>query len=133
MIVIGIALLVVCGFWEAYNTSPYALFPRNIMGDVRGFTVVLGVIVLVGMLYYSTPVLWPEQVQILYTTNLYTLGLYTMAFGLGGTVFGPPAGWIVKNLPNTRNILVVFTLGTTLFSGLMAVVCRSYVFLGAFL
>lgn len=123
-LVLGIVLLIACGIWEAYNKSPYALFPRQLMSNVRGFTIILGVVFLVGMLYYSTAILWPEQIQALYTTKPYIIGLYAMAFGLGGTLFGPPAGLIVKAFSQTRWILVAFTIVTTLCSGLMAIVSK---------
>ena len=124
MIVLGIFLLVVCGIWQAYNPSPYALFPKQITKNVRGFTVILGVVFLVGMLYYSSAILWPEQIQLLYATEPYTIGLYSIAFGLGGTLCGPIAGWLVGRYSRTRVLLVLFTVGTTIASGLMAIVSK---------
>ena len=75
------------------------------MRNIRGFTVIIGIIFLVGMLYYSTGVLWPEQIQALYSTNYTIIGLYAMAFGLAGAIFAPIAGWLMVRTDGARWLL----------------------------
>jgi hypothetical protein len=89
---VGIALLFVTFFWELKTKSPYALFPKVIMGDIRGFAVIVGVVFLMGMLYYSTAVIWPEQVQAMYATNPIKIGAYCSASTLVAGPFSPFLG-----------------------------------------
>jgi hypothetical protein len=126
MLVLGLMLLVACGLWESYTTFPYSLFPRQIMLNVLGFTVILGVVFLVGVIYYAAPILWPEQIEVLYTTNLIHIGAYSMATGSAGALSGPPSGWFVKKVKNTRWLFTSFVLLLTAFSGLQAVVSKLY-------
>jgi hypothetical protein len=130
MLVLGLMLLVACGLWESYTASPYSLFPRQIISNVPGFTVILGVVFLVGIIYYAKPILWQEQIEVLYTANLIHIGACLMVAGLAGALSGPPSGWFVEKAKNTRWLLTSFVLLLTAFTGLKAVVsklliCRS--------
>jgi MFS family permease len=60
-IVIGAALLVVLGFYEAYAPLKYPMLPTKFFKNIRGFTVLLVVCFVGGMLYYSMNVLWPRE------------------------------------------------------------------------
>ncbi len=60
-IVLGAALLVVLGFYEAYAPLQYPMLPTKFFKNIRGFTVLLVVCFVGGMLYYSMNVLWPRQ------------------------------------------------------------------------
>lgn len=125
MIVLGAALLIALGFHERYTKMIFPLFPGHVLGKIRGVTMVLVGIFLFGMLYYSTAVLWPQQVGALYTTNLYEIGWYACSLGIAGTVISPIVGYIFT-YHGYQNILflVIIAIGT-LASGLMALVSTS--------
>ncbi|KAF2491932.1 trichothecene efflux pump [Lophium mytilinum] len=119
---IGFVLLVILGFYEAYADITYPIFPPAIFKLVRGFTVVLISVFLVGMIYYATAVLWAEQVGALYTTDPLKIGWYASATGFGGMTFGPICGYVFKNVGHAR-ILVTIAVGTMgLCCGLQAIV-----------
>ena len=65
-LVIGVALLVAFGFYEVYADLPYPMCPPKFFKNVRGFTVLLVVCFVGGMLYYSMNVLWPRESGLLY-------------------------------------------------------------------
>ncbi|KAK3114960.1 hypothetical protein LTR53_006186 [Teratosphaeriaceae sp. CCFEE 6253] len=65
-IVVGTALLVALGFWEAYADLKYPMLPAKLFRNIRGFTVILVVCFVGGMLYYSMNVLWPRQSGLLF-------------------------------------------------------------------
>ncbi|KAK5689494.1 hypothetical protein LTR97_012834 [Elasticomyces elasticus] len=65
-IVIGAAFLVALGLWEAYADLKYPMLPPKLFKNIRGFTVILVVCFVGGMLYYSMNVLWPRQSGLLF-------------------------------------------------------------------
>lgn len=124
MIVIGILLLVACGFYEAYWDMILPLFPRAILRKFRRVTCVLIGTFLYGMLYYSTAVLWPQQVQALYTTDLIKVGWYSSALGIAGIISSPAFGALFT-LGHARILFIFIILLGTIASGCMATVCKS--------
>ncbi|KAK7204237.1 trichothecene efflux pump [Myxozyma melibiosi] len=126
--IIGLVLLIALGVWEAYTTCPYPLFPRVVLKKVRGFTVVIAVVFLVGMVYYSTAILWPQQVERLYTTDYVGIGLYSCTLSLSGAIFGPVSGYVFVKFKHARILFTVLVTGVTICSGAQAVVSpTSYV------
>lgn len=122
---VGIALLIVTFFWELKTKSPYAIFPRAIFGDVRGFTVVVGVVFLMGMLYYSTAVLWPEQVQVLYATEPIKIGAYSAASTLVAIPFAPLMGLFFQRYArHGRWIFTSWVALVTIICGCQAIVSK---------
>ena len=126
MIVIGFLLLVACGFYEAYWDMVFPLFPPAVLGRVRGVTCVLVGTFLFGMLYYSTAVLWPQQVQALYTTDLLKIGWYASALGIAGIISSPIFG-LLFTFGHARDLFIFIILIGTVASGCMAIVCKSRV------
>lgn len=77
------------------------------------------------MLYYSSGVLWPQQIQALYTQNNINIGWYASALGLGGSVFGPIFGWLFMKYRNGHIQLPVILGMMTIVSGAQAIVSRT--------
>jgi len=117
-----VVFLVITGLWEKFTHNPYNIFPHAILQDFRGFSIVTGVTFLVGMLYYSTLILWPLQIETLYSTNSTTIGLYSMALSLGGFCGGMVFGFLLDHVNQARWILVGVCLLLTALSGLQATV-----------
>lgn len=92
------------------------------MRNWRGFTIVTGVTFLVGILYYSSLILFPLQVQILFTQDPITIGLYSMALSLGGLIGGITTGLIMDRTDKAKWILVFFAGWLTVTSGVSAIV-----------
>ena len=120
-LLIGAALLAACGIWENHTHNPYAIFPHRVMRNWRGFTIVTGVTFLVGILYYSTLILWPLQIQILYAQDPITIGLYSMALGFGGMIGGTLTGFVMNRTNISKWVLVFFCLELTVVSGVSAI------------
>jgi hypothetical protein len=123
-IVIGFCLLVTLGFYEAYANLTYPMFPPTIFKNIRGFTVILAGVVVLGMLFYSSAVLWPQQVRILYTTNPISLGWYASIMGISGTVFAPICGILFRKIGHARIVLTSIVCGLAIFSALQALVSK---------
>jgi hypothetical protein len=124
MIIIGILLLVACGFYEAYWDMVLPLFPPVVLRKFRGVTCVLVGIFMFGMLYYSTAVLWPQQVQALYTSDLIKIGWYASSLGIAGIISSPIFG-VLFTLGHARLLFIFIIVLGTVASGCMAIVCTS--------
>lgn len=74
------------------------------------------------MIFYSTGVIWPEQIQILYTQEPIKIGLYSIATGASGAIASPIVGKIIAHVNQTRLVLVIAVGLLTLVSGLQAIV-----------
>ena len=59
-IVVGAVVLIVLGFYEVYVPLQYPMLPAKLFRNIRGFTVLLILCFVAGMLYYSMNVLWPR-------------------------------------------------------------------------
>ncbi|KAG9943326.1 hypothetical protein KCU85_g8740, partial [Aureobasidium melanogenum] len=121
-IIIGALSVVACGFWEAFASPRYPLFPSVILKNFRGFTVMQIGVFFVGMVFYSTAVLWPEQIQALFTTELTKVGWYSAATGLGPLCFGWLFGVAASKLPHVKWQMVATMCALTAFSGAQACV-----------
>ena len=58
--------MVLLGFYETYANLKYPMLPPKLFKNVRGFTMILVVCFVGGMLYYSMNVLWPRQSGLLF-------------------------------------------------------------------
>lgn len=91
------------------------------------------------MIYYSINVLWPIQIQVLYSANDIKIGWLSCIVGgaaLLGQLFG---GALCAMLGNHKWQMIISTIGMTSFIGALAVVTASnfglaviFVFLGSF-
>ena len=121
-IVVGFVLLILLGVYEAHAKILYPIFPPNIFRDIRGFTVLQIGTFLVGMLFYSTAVLWPLQVSTLYATDPITIGWYSSAGGIGGVIFGPFLGLLQQNTRYSHRLLPLIVFLLTVVTGAQAIV-----------
>lgn len=92
------------------------------MKNYRGFSIVTGVGFLLGMLYYSTLILWPIQIQTFYTTNSTDIGLYGMSWGWGSLIGAGVMGSLVERVNHARFLLIAVVLLMTVCIGSQAIV-----------
>jgi hypothetical protein len=123
MIVLGVLLIIGLGFYEAYYPQVFPLFPPAVFRKLRAVTVVLVGTFLYGMLYYSTAILWPQQVQALYTTDLIKIGWYASSLGIAGIISSVIFGFLMTKV-NARYLFGFIILNGTIASGCMAIVCK---------
>ncbi|MCJ1302217.1 hypothetical protein MMC08_005020 [Hypocenomyce scalaris] len=121
-IVVGFLLLVATGVYEAKVDQTFPVMPPVIFRNVRGFTVVLVGTFLYGMLYYATGVLWPQMIQLLFTTDRYKIGWYACGTGAVGFFASPIAGLLFRKIGHTRIQLVFYVTLMTAASAASAIV-----------
>lgn len=88
--------------------------------NIRGLTVLLVAIFVLGMLYYSIAVLWPIQVQSLYATDSINIGWYSSVGGLAAFLTCPLIGYAQKWLQHSRWQLLFYTVLMTIFCACLA-------------
>ncbi|KAF9766897.1 hypothetical protein IL306_000622 [Fusarium sp. DS 682] len=81
LLVVGSLSLVSLVLWEWYTDLETPIFPKETFSNIRGFTVILGGVVFLGMVYYTTFAFWPQQVAMLYTQDSISIGWYLSAMG----------------------------------------------------
>jgi hypothetical protein len=98
----------------------HTLFPRELLGRFREFTVSLAVAFTTGMVYYSMSALLPQATQIVFGTTGIRLGVLLLPNGLGQTV----GTWLVPMFVSFTGQPTRYILGgvlvQTLFVGLYA-------------
>jgi hypothetical protein len=90
--------------------------------NLRGFTLVNVGIFVIGMSYYSGVIVWPQQCQTLYATDLITAGSYNSASNLGGFLFAALSGWVFKKTAKLHWWFRVVIVDITLMCGCQAIV-----------
>ncbi|KAK1479764.1 fungal trichothecene efflux pump [Colletotrichum tamarilloi] len=110
-LVLGVVLLVALFCWEAFADLKYPAIPIKFFAN-RGFMAL--------MFYYSAVLLWPQQVQALYTTDI-TYGGWLSSTVASATALGQVcAGGIVKWGGNVRYWIIFATFCMVGFVGALA-------------
>jgi hypothetical protein len=124
-LLIGDLLFVLLGIWENYASLAYPLFPKAVMGNIRGVTVMFGSIFLIGTLFYSSAVLWPQQVERLYSSNPITIGWYSCAIGIAAMVFSPFQGLVMRATKQTQYLFTFVAFAAAVACGAQTIVSKS--------
>lgn len=122
--VLGLVILILFGVWEANCTSQFPLLPKKVIKEVRLFAVPCAGAALFGMVYYSTAVLWPTQVQALYETEAAKIGGMDAIPSATSWIGGLVAGYLFSRFGHGREIFIVIAVALTAISGAQASVCR---------
>ena len=119
-LVIGALLLVALGFYEAYAPLKYPMLPPKFFKNVRGFTVLLVVCFVGGMLYYSMNVLWPRQSGLLFVPagDPIMAGVYANMVSFGTICAGLITIFFSSKVGHERWQQVGFMVGLLLYSSL---------------
>ncbi|KAK7894811.1 hypothetical protein LTR67_005550 [Exophiala xenobiotica] len=121
----ALTVMVAFPLWEIYSSDDIAkLCPPKLFRNVRGFSLVLVVIFVSGMLLISLQVLWPQQVQRLFTTVSRTVGWYSLAYNMAATLGGTLAGVLFAKLKKTNWQFFTATVAQTIFISLIASVTQ---------
>ncbi|KAJ5638385.1 hypothetical protein N7490_008264 [Penicillium lividum] len=109
-LILGFALIVACGLWEA-----------SLWTNIRGFTVVNAAMFTLGMCFYSTAVLWPQQITHLYSRNDIIIGAWSGANGFG-SIFSLLGAIPYRFLKGTNIIFTISIGAIAVISGCQAIV-----------
>ncbi|KAK3703014.1 hypothetical protein LTR37_014744 [Vermiconidia calcicola] len=121
-LVLGAALLVVLVFYEVYAPLKYPMLPTKLFKNVRGFSVLLVVCFVGGMLYYSMNVLWPRQSGLLFvpTDKPIIAGVYANMVGFGTITAGATVALFCHPVDHERWLQTGFMIIQTALIGSLA-------------
>ncbi|KAK5203332.1 hypothetical protein LTR41_010975 [Exophiala xenobiotica] len=123
LIIGAVTVFVAFPLWEAFSTGNFAkLTPPQLVRNIRGFTVPVSTLFVSGMTLYFLQVIWPQQVQLLFTSDLSLIGWYTVAFNAGLTFGVIIIGMVFAIIKHTRVQFIVLLVTQVLFIALMATV-----------
>ncbi|KAL2062741.1 hypothetical protein VTL71DRAFT_5813 [Oculimacula yallundae] len=119
-LVVGSVLLAVCFGYDGF-IARQALFPADLFVRVREFTLLLVIVFVAGMIFYSMAALLPQMSLFLYTPDGIDIGIIQIPAGVGSLL----GGWVLPSLSHKiKNIKLQIIVGLviqTLFTGLYAV------------
>ncbi|KIX03612.1 uncharacterized protein Z518_07165 [Rhinocladiella mackenziei CBS 650.93] len=122
---ISVTVFILFPIWEIYSPDTITkLCPPYLFKNVRGFTLPLIVIFVTGMLLISLQVLWPQQVQLLFTTDPESVGWYSLAYNATGVLGALISGPLFARIKFTRVQFVAYTALQAVFIAAMASVTQ---------
>lgn len=112
-IVAGVAVLVALGFYEVYMPLQYPMLPTRLFRNVRGFTMLLVLCFVSGMLYYSMNVLWPRESGLLFVPENKPIiaGVYANMVSFGTIIAALLVAIVCSRIGHERWQLVWFIVG----------------------
>jgi hypothetical protein len=121
----GFTVFVAIAFYEAYRPLTYPIFPPAIFKNTQGFTTIVVSVLFLGLNCSSTAILWPPQVNTLYTQEPVSFGWYIGTMGIAGSLAAPVMGFIFLGAADHPGVLLTaITAVLTTFSGLQTLVSK---------
>ncbi|KAH0835288.1 trichothecene efflux pump [Fonsecaea pedrosoi] len=124
-LVVGIVMIVSIIPFEYFMRLrlPYPMYPRSIFRQFRRYTLFLAPSLLCALVASSTSVIWPQQVQLLYTKDTLKAGWFASAPQITGVFLAPIYGRVLQRLGRYSNWLMMgLCVLLTLFAALQAIV-----------
>ncbi|KAJ9133363.1 Fungal trichothecene efflux pump [Coniochaeta hoffmannii] len=118
-IVIGFVLLVVLFVYEAYANLTYPAIPVKFFAN-RGFISLVTCATVASMFYYSAVLLWPQQIQALFTKDVNYAGWLSCTVGASTALGQIMAGVLIKWAGNIRYWIIFSTMSMVGFVGALA-------------
>ncbi|KAL6404285.1 fungal trichothecene efflux pump [Ilyonectria robusta] len=118
-LVIGALLLIALFIWEAFANLKYPAIPVKFFAN-RGFMALVCCATVASMFYYSAVLLWPQQVQALFTKNVTYAGWLSCTVASSTALGQICAGLIVRWGGNVRYWLIFSTFAMVGFVAALA-------------
>lgn len=123
-LVIGAALLIILFVWETFADLKYPAIPVKFFRN-RGFVALVCCATVASMFYYSAVLLWPQQVQALFTTDVTYAGWLSCTVAASTALGQVCAGVIVRWGGNVRYWLIFSTFAMVGFVSALAALTPS--------
>lgn len=122
--VLGVVVVIIFAIWETFTTAQFPLLPKRIMKEVRFFLIPCAGAFMFGIVYYSSAILWPLQIQALYTTDPGRVGGLTAIPSICSGFFVIPIGYLFSRYGHGREWFIFVTIALTASAGAQAIVCK---------
>jgi hypothetical protein len=119
-IVVGIAALIACFAYDfTYAKNPF--FPLRLFGRIREFTILLSLVFVSGMCFFSMSALLPQATLLMFSQDPVQIGLISLPGGLSSTVIAAILGAMVHKIKHVRLQIIIAVALQTIFIGLYSV------------
>ncbi|KAL2847856.1 fungal trichothecene efflux pump [Aspergillus pseudoustus] len=116
------ATLFVCAFaWDFSGRAKRPLFPLALFTMFRRYTLLLVIIFVTGVVYFTLTALMPQQISYTLTSDSTLAGVYNIPGGFGGAAGGVLLGGLISKIRYVHYQLVVGVACQTVFTALQAI------------
>jgi len=120
-IIVGFCTLMACFAYD-FTLATRPLFPLPVFKQVREFTVLLGIVFVAGMIFYSMSALLPQGSLYTFTSNPWEIGYIALPNGVMQFVFGAVATAFMGKIKHLKAQMIVALVIQTIFTGCLAAV-----------
>jgi MFS family permease len=119
--IIGACLFICTFLWDFSGRAQRPLFPRWLFSMFREYTILLIVIFVTGVVYFTLTDLMPQQITYTLTSDPTMAGLYNIPGGFGGSAGGVFLGALISKLKHVQWQIAVAIACQTIFTALQAI------------
>ncbi|CAK7207711.1 hypothetical protein SEUCBS139899_010522 [Sporothrix eucalyptigena] len=113
-LIIGCLLVPIFGLYETYMPLEQPILPVKLLKN-RAYVAIVVVACIGQMSYFALAILWPEQIEYLYTTDNITIGWMSLTSGIALIIGEVIFGTLLKVIGHTRIQLIVSTCALFVF------------------
>ncbi|KAK5222205.1 hypothetical protein LTR72_006462 [Exophiala xenobiotica] len=124
-IIVGFVTLMACFAYD-FTLATRPLFPLPVFKQVREFTVLLGIVFVAGMIFYSMSALLPQGSLYTFTSNPWEIGYIALPNGVMQFVFGAVATAFMGKIKRLKAQMLVALVIQTIFTGCLAAVVEQH-------
>ncbi|KAL2846491.1 fungal trichothecene efflux pump [Aspergillus pseudodeflectus] len=117
----GAALFVGAFAWDFGGRAARPLFPLALFTMFRRYTLLLVIIFVTGVVYFTLTALMPQQISSTLTSDSTLAGVYNIPGGFGGAAGGVLLGGLIPKIKHVHYQLVAGVAVQTLFTALQAI------------
>lgn len=117
---VGATLLALCFVYD-FTLAKQPLFPLKLFSQIRDFTLLLVVVFVAGMVFYTMAALLPQGTLYMFTKDPIQIGITALPNGASQVLFGAVLTLFMGNIGHLKLQVIVLLVSQTLFTALLAV------------
>ncbi|KAJ5937122.1 hypothetical protein N7466_003572 [Penicillium verhagenii] len=121
VLVVGFVSLTAFTLYEIFVPLRQPVLPMSLLKN-RGYSATVGSALVGNMVFFALSLLWPQEIEALFTTDNIKSGWLSITTGAGVIVGEVVAGALMKPIGHSKYQLIASTVIITAFSGALAAV-----------
>ncbi|SMQ51128.1 unnamed protein product [Zymoseptoria tritici ST99CH_3D7] len=118
-LVLGVFLLIGCFAYD-FTLAKQPFFPRKLFSQFREYTLLLVIVFVAGMMFYSMASILPQGTLYMFTSDPIQIGLVALPNGFGQLLFGGCLTLLMGKIGHLKLQLIVLLTLQTLFIAVLA-------------
>lgn len=120
-LLVGILLLILCFVYD-FTLAKQPFFPPGLFSQFREFTMLLVIVFVAGMIFYSMSGLLPQGTLYMFTNDPVEIGIIALPNGFAQLLFGAILTLFMGKLGHLKLQLIILLVVQTLFFAIMAAI-----------